>query len=54
MDFLLSAINNPENNTPIPAPAPITPIVANPAPIDFPIVVNVKKKNRHKDIKNLL
>ena len=41
--FLETPINNPENTIPIPAPAPTTPIVANPAPMNFAEVVNVKK-----------
>ena len=41
--FLLKATNKPAKTIPIPAPAPTTPIVANPAPIDFAAVVNDKK-----------
>jgi len=40
----LNAIINPEKRIPIPAPAPTTPIVANPAPINLAAVVIVKKK----------
>ena len=42
--ILATAINKPEKTIPIPAPAPATPIVANPAPTNLKDVVNVTKK----------
>jgi len=42
--FLETPIINAENTIPIPAPAPTTPIVAKPAPINLADVVNVTKK----------
>jgi len=43
--FLLKANNKPENTIPIPAPAPVTPITAKPAPRNFALVV-IAKKNK--------
>ena len=42
--FLLKACNKPAKTIPIPAPAPTTPIVAKPAPIDLAAVVKLIKK----------
>ncbi len=39
--FLLTPSTSPAKTIPIPAPAPTTPIVANPAPIDLAAVVKV-------------